>query len=251
MWTISYGQCPHNAQTRPVSKSFFSVRFYTFYILKCNYLEFEATLKNFLESTRGDEFLFSAEKQIDLHINAGREIGRRIHNYAAAYLSVIDHSRGVYKHLSESKSEQFQDFAKEYDAKRKEHFSNSFENVFVGDLRRYLQHKKVAVPVLSTRMERIQDSSSESESNLFNISYSFEFKSNEIKDFKWSSQSRDYINQNRAIPIADIISQHFSTMKAFYQWFEFRDYQARPVVADEIKKATFEEWQSMNLSKLI
>jgi len=234
-----------------MSNSFFGVNFYTFYILKFNYLEFESTLKKCLEATSGEEFLFSTEKQIELHINAGREIGRRIHNYAAAYLSVVDHSRGIYKHLSESESEHFQNFAKEYDAKRKEHFNNSFENVFVGDLRRYLQHKKVAVPVLLTRMERTKDLSSESSSNLFDISYSFEFNSKEIKDFKWSQKSKDYINRNRTIPIADIITRHFSAMKSFYQWVEFRDYQVRPVVADKIARATFEEWQCMNLSKLI
>jgi hypothetical protein len=234
-----------------MSNSFFSVNFYTFYILKCNYLEFENTLKRCLEATSGDEFLFSAEKQIELHINAGREIGRRIHNYAAAFLSVVDHSRGIYKHLLESESKHFQDFAEEYDAKRKEHFNDSFENVFIGDLRRYLQHKKVSAPVLLTKMERTEELSSESSSNLFNISYSFEFNSKEIKDFKWSSKSKEYINRNRTIPIADIITRHFSTMKSFYQWVEFRDYQVRPVVADEIERATFEDWQSMNLSKLI
>lgn len=233
------------------NESFFSVVFYSFYVLNGNYMEFEKTIEEYLKATVGDEFMFNRERQINLSINAGREIGRRIHNYSAAWYSLVDHSRRIAKKLSESKSPGYQELSDEYRIKVRDYFGDSFENQFIGDLRRYVQHKRIPVPTLHFKAERIWDASPQAEGVLCNMSHSFDLNSREIKDFDWKPKSKKYIDENQSIPVAEILNRHFESMKAFYQWVEYKDSQIRPFSPKEIQEATFEDWQKMNKNRFI
>lgn len=226
-----------------MGENFFSIIFYSFYIFEGNYIEFKETIESYVETVNSDEFFDDSGKYIDLHISGGREIGRRIHNYAAAWLSLVDHTRIVYEKLKDHTSDNIRDFASEYDARLSEYLRSTFENMFVKDLRNYVQHKKVPVPTLHFKMRRVENSVSESGDPLFEGGYSFELNSEDIKDFRWSQQSKEYLKSNRSVPIVEIIDKHFSVMKDFYLWIQFRDHQLHPYAPRERKELTFEEWK--------
>ncbi|MBD2094849.1 hypothetical protein H6F90_06740 [Trichocoleus sp. FACHB-591] len=230
-----------------MGENFFPIIFYSFYIFEGNYIEFKRTIEDYLETANRDEFLSDNENHVSLHISGGREIGRRIHNYAAAWLSLIDHTRIVHGKLKDHTSADVRDFANAYEARLAEYLKDTFENVFVKDLRRYVQHKKVPVPTLYFKMHRIKNLSSESRPPLFKGGYSFEFNSKDIEDFNWSRQPREYIKSNKSVPIAKIIDKHFSIMKDFYLWIQFRDHQLYPYASSEVKEITFEEWKQKTL----
>jgi len=124
-----------------------------------------------------------------------------------------------------------------------ESLKDTFENVFVKDLRRYIQHKKVPVPTLRFKMRRTENLSSESGDPLFEGGYSFEFSSKDIEDFDWSRKPKEYLKSNESVPIVEIIDKHFSIMKDFYLWVQFRDHQLHPYAPNDVKESTFEEWK--------
>jgi hypothetical protein len=234
-----------------MGENFFSTIFYSFYIFEGNYIEFKKTIESYITMANSDGFLLNTEKQIDLHISGGREIGRRIHNYAAAWLSLVDHTRIVHKKLKDDKLVDIRDFAYEYESRLTKDLKDTFENIFVKDLRRYVQHKKIPVPTLHLKMCRIENLSPESETSLFEGGFSFEFNSKDIQDFNWSRQAKEYLQKNKSVPIVEIIDTHFSTMKDFYLWIQFRDHQLHPYASREIKEMVFNDWKQTILANEI
>ncbi len=226
-----------------MGEHFFSVIFYSFYIFEGNYIDFQRTLEVYGETANSNEFLFDGEKQINLHIGGGREIARLIHNYSAAWLSLVDHSRRVNEKLKENSLDEIQIFAAEYEDRLSTQLKDTFENIFVKDLRRYVQHKKVPVPILQFKMVRIDNLLSEIGKPVFEGGFSFEFNSQDIEDFNWNSNVKEYIKNNRTIPIGEIIDKHFSVMKDFYLWIQFRDHQLHPYAPDELREITFDTWK--------
>ncbi|MBK1986331.1 hypothetical protein A0J48_001985 [Sphaerospermopsis aphanizomenoides BCCUSP55] len=224
-------------------ENFGAISFYSFYILEENYRDFKKTIQSYIKLTTSDEFISNDQKYMELHIYGGRELGRLIHNYAASWLSLVDHTRAIQKKLKESKAEEIRNFAVEYENKLSESLKDSFENSFVKDLRRYVQHKAVPVPTLHFRMKRVNLSNSESKPPLMDMSYSFEFSTKQIQDFDWSKTSKEYMKKNESIPLEKIIDDHFNMMKDFYLWIKFRDHQLHPYSSSEIKQSTFEEWK--------
>jgi hypothetical protein len=223
-----------------MEENFFSVLFYSFYIFEGNYIEFKRTIESYIETANSEDFLDDNKKIVNLHINGGREIARRIHNYAAAWLSLVDHTRRVKEKLEKHRSVNYRDFANEYEARLNEYLKNTDENVFMKDLRKYVQHKKVPVPSLRFNIKRIENLS-ESENFLVESSYSFEFNSKDIANFKWTGQSKQYL-KNNTVDIVKIIEKHFSIMKDFYLWIQFREHQLNSDVTT-VKEMTFEEWK--------
>ncbi len=216
-------------------KSFSSVIFYSFYILEMNYIEFRQTLDAYMKAANSDDCFADNGKHISLHINGGREIGRRIHNYSAAWLSLVDHTRIIYNKLKASEIPHVQNFAVEYDTKMNECLKDNFENLFIKDLRRYVQHKKVPVPTLQFKANSSQ------------AGFSFEFNSSEIENFDWNRKVKNYIESHRSIPIGEIIEKHFFVMKEFYLWIEFREIQLDPYAPSELRETTFELWKQKKL----
>jgi len=230
-----------------MGENFFSVIFYSFYILEGNYLEFKRTIERYMEAANSDEFLHDSKKYMNLHIAGGREIGRLIHNYVAAWLSLVDHTRRIHEKLKDHNSSDIQVFANEYEIRLTEHLKDTLENVFVKDLRRYVQHKEVPVPTLHFKIQRIENLLSESGEPLFELGHTFELDSNNIKDFNWSPKTKEYIKDNKSVPIGKIIDKHFSIMKDFYLWIQFRDHQLHPYAPIEIVENTFEDWKQRKL----
>ena len=205
-----------------MDEGFFPVFFYTLYVLEGNYLEFKASVKKYVDLGMKNEYQNDSSKLIELHINGGREIARHIHNYAAAAMSLVDHSRRAEGKLKEHSLECMRLFCNEYRSRLDVYLKDTLENKFVGDLRRYVQHRKIPVPTLQFKYERIDPQVSESGGVLCQETVSFQFHSKDIIDFDWSSKSRKYISENRLIPVAQIIDTHFTKVKDFYLWIQFR-----------------------------
>ncbi|PZV21288.1 MAG: hypothetical protein DCF21_02795 [Leptolyngbya sp.] len=229
-----------------MGENFFSVIFYSFYILEGNYIEFRRTIESYIKAANSDEFLRDSEKHINLHTTGGREISRLIHNYVAAWLSLVDHIRVINAKLKEHDSPDIRDFTNEYELRLAEYLKDTFENMFVKDLRRYVQHKKVPVPTLHFKMKRMENLLSESGEPLFEGGHSFEYHSKDIDDFNWSQKTKEYIKNNKSVPIVQIIDKHFSIMKDFYLWIQFRDHQLHPYAPRVVTETTFEDWKRKN-----
>ena len=217
-----------------MGENFFEVIYYSFYIFEGNYKDFKSTFQQLVTLAGSDEFLDS-EKSMELHIYGGQELGRLIHNYAASWFSLVDHTRIAKNKMESSESENLKTFALEYEKRLSESLRDTFENRFIKDLRRYAQHRMVPVPTLhyhSTQTEH---------------TISFELNSKDMEDFDWNEEVKKYIKGRRAIPIEKIISQHFNIMKDFYLWIQFRDHQLHPY--SPIQKMTFEDWKNSNLNQ--
>lgn len=227
-----------------MDQDFSLVTFYTFYILEGNYLEFKVAVEKYIEAAMSDEYYNDSGKLIDLHIRGGREISRRIHNYTASAMSLVEHSRRAERKLKEHPLECMRLFSDEYRARLDKHLKDTFENKFVGDLRRYVQHRKTPVPTLHSKLTRVDGTVSEA-GGVFCQEMSFQFSAQDIKDFDWSPKSRKYIEDNRLIPIVEIIDTHFTKVKNFYLWIEFREKQLNPYTPSQIKEMTFEQWKQM------
>lgn len=225
-----------------MGENFFSVVFYSFYVLEGNYIELKKTIDLFMEAVDKKEFLDN-KRYVELNLYSGRELARLIHNYSAAWLSLVDHTRAVNEKLKNHDSSKIRNFANEYEIRLAECLKDTFENVFLKDLLRYVQHKKIPVPVLHHKMRRIENSLSELERPLFEQFYSFEFNSSDIADFDWKKTNKEYIKNSKSVPIFCIIDRHFNLMKDFYLWIQFRDDQLHPYASKDVTKMTFEEWK--------
>jgi hypothetical protein len=224
-----------------MSYKFGSIIFYSFHIFERNYHELKSTIQGYKNLIASDDFISDSQKYMELHIYGGRELSRLIHNYAAAWFSLVDHTRAIQRELEGSEEEEIRKFAIEYQNKLNESLKDSVENSFVKDLRNYVQHKTVPVPTLHWTMTR---NLSNSDTPLMDTDCSFEFITREIQDFnKWSKTSREYIKNNESIPVEKIIDSHFNLMKEFYLWINFRDDQLNPYASSEIKELTFDQWK--------
>ena len=226
-----------------MGENFFSVIFYSLPILEGNYRELKKAIQRYLEPIATGEFLFDDEERIQTHINSSREIARLIHNYAAASFSLVDHTRAIKNKLKGHDEKELRDFAFEYEEKLNESVKNSFENLFVKDLRRYVQHKAVVVPSLQIKLTRVNFSNSSSEISQAEVKHSFELDSKQLQDFDWGRASKEYIVSHRTIPVEEIIDKHFASIKEFYLWIQFRDTQLHPYASNSVKQSTFEEWK--------
>ena len=217
-----------------MGENFFSVIFYSFYIFEGNYWDFKKTIQSYIELTNTNEFLSNERIHLDLNIHGCRELSRLIHNYAASWLSLVDHTRVIKEKLKGHEVDGIRNFALEYEVKLNEFLKDSFENFFVKDLRRYVQHKAVPIPTLHYRLTQT------------GMSCSFQFNTKQIEDFDWSKNSKQYIRNNKAVPLEEIIDRHFEMMKDFYLWIQFRDHQLHPYTSDWVKQATFETWKQQS-----
>ena len=231
-----------------MGENFFSILFYSFYIFEGNYVEFKRTIESYIEDANSDCFIFDGDKQIDLNINGGREISRRIHNYAASWLSLVDHTRRVQRKLKDHASTDIQNFANEYETRLSKNLMPTFENIFVKDLRNYIQHKGVPVPTLRLTLHQAKNMALDSDGTSLQGSYSFEINSSEFDtNFEWKPKSKEYLKNNRSVPIVTIIDQHFSAIRDFYRWIQFRDHQLHPYAPREAREITFEDWKQKTM----
>lgn len=220
--------------------SFFHVIHYSFHTFNSNYLELRETIRQLLILAASDEVLYSSEKYIQISLWGNQEIPRRLHNYLASWFSLKDHAYRILKKIETSESKQARAFAEDYKNQVFLYFKDNIENKFIQDLRNHAQHNQLPIPNLVFRMSINEDGAA-------NLSYSFEFSSEELlQKGDWSSSSKMFLqSQKQSFALDNLIEGHFNLTKDFYLWVKFREAQLDPYSPQEFKNATFEEWKKI------
>jgi hypothetical protein len=202
----------------------------TLYIFEGNYFQFKHVFQDFSQLSLSNEYMADEKKNLDLFIKASQEISRLFHNYVSAWYSQKEHASRIHKKLKNSEKSYLREFAVEYQQRLDESIKKSIENIFINDLRRYIQHR--SIPPLTQLM-------------LFNnvgIVSSLGLTSDSIKNFDWSTASRDYISSRKHILLDEIVDNHFYAVKEFHDWIRFRDLQLNPYNFTIPKNMSFQEW---------
>jgi hypothetical protein len=166
-----------------------------------NYIELVHHLNIHNDSEKSFKLL-SVDKRKDLHAYQ-REITRYLHNYVAAALSLIDHSRNHFNDLYTDNM--FPEYQQEIDRC----FKNNPLAVFIKDLRQYFQHYKI--PGVYTSMEYINE---KAEMKLL-------LPLKEVELFpSWHAPSKIFIkNQTNDINLIDLVNEYQKLVQDFYAWF--------------------------------
>ncbi|NJM75900.1 MAG: hypothetical protein HC852_09075 [Acaryochloridaceae cyanobacterium RU_4_10] len=206
----------------------------TLYIFEGNYWQFKHVFQDFSQLSISDEYMFDERKSLDLYFQASQEISRLFHNYVSAWFSQKEHTSVIHKKLKKSEKSYLREFAIEYQERLDKSIKKSTENIFINDLRRYIQHK--AIPPLCKIMTLNNDGAS----------VSLCFDSDKIKDFDWKKESKEYILSRQNIHLDEIVDSHFCVVKKFHEWIYFRDLQLSPYNFTINKHMSFEEWLKSN-----
>jgi hypothetical protein len=149
----------------------------------------------------------------------GYEVICRIHNYVAAVLSLLDHTRNLYKKLYKGT-----DLFPEYQERIDTDFKNNPLSKFVQDLRRYFQHYKSPIIMFTTTVDS-------NEHFIVTISIPLD----DLMVFKdWSAPAKEYLSTfQEKVDVLEIASAYRDTVIAFYNWFRSRQEE---IHADELKE---------------
>lgn len=206
---------------------FWTVVVHSFYVFERNYIDLKETIEYYISLT--DSNSFDAGRIIELNMIGGREVGRMIHNYLAAWFSLKEHTMAIKNKIPKNARAEIKEFGVEYQRKVDEVFKGNPENILIGDMRRYVQHRAPLIPNLSFKLLEARSC--------------FELNYERIKSFDWNSKSREYLGGRKNIPLQDLVDDHFLILKEFYLWIHFRDWQLHPYATNSMKCLDFETWK--------
>lgn len=150
-----------------------------------------------------------------------RDIVRRMHNYVASVLSLIDHSRLHYRKLYDRTN-----IFPEYQTKVDEVFKFDPLACFVKDLRQYFQHYGLPGIYFQTNWTRA--------SGL--MERTVRLRLTDLKHFTWSSTAKKFlVAQTEDINLLTLTDAYHNKVTAFYNWFQGRQEQLH---ADAFRKVT-------------
>lgn len=208
---------------------------YTQNIFQRNYDELRKLLKLHNDDSHALELWHPKNKQkVD---DIQMEILRLLHNFVAAALSLIDHSRNHYNDLY-SGNNRFPEYKDEVEKR----FSKNPLACFVKDLRQFFQHYKI--PSILSQVVFIRQT---------NITTSIlQLEKSTLKQFtNWSLAAKEYLgNQGDLIDILKLIDNYYTSITDFYKWFNDRQ---KGIHSDEFKKIAkkYNELLSLTISHKI
>lgn len=222
---------------------FFDLISFSFYIYRGNYRDFLITFEKFSEYFKNIDIVSDKATYLTQNLVFSREITRMIYNYSASFSSLVDHTRRSKEKLEEHPLKRYRDFIEEYDTKLDSSVKNCFENIFIKDLRNYIQHKQVAVPSLIASTQ-----CNEKGQSIDGISdFLWQIPSIQMQNYRgWKSKSKKYLQENEYIPIVEIFKSHFKIIENFYFWLQFRDSQLTTNTLKTLPEMSFEEYKEKN-----
>jgi hypothetical protein len=130
-----------------------------------------------------------------------KEIAFRLHNFVASSLSLIDHSRIVYRKAFKEKGH--------FDVYQKKVNSDLKENgliQFIQKLRQMCQHYRL--PHISAEWK------------MKNSELSLYIKNNDLLQFDgWGNRAKSFIEESgERIDLLEVVNQYFEKIKAFHTW---------------------------------
>jgi hypothetical protein len=149
-----------------------------------------------------------------------KEVTRLLHNYLAAAMTLVDHTRILVRELYNE--DKFAEFNAEYSYKIKEIFAENPLHQFVQDLRNYIIHKKL--PMVGSTL------------NLNEIQANLIVDLSELrKNFKWRKYAKEFLDSKGDDEKLEIlISDYFNLVYEFHKWFYNRQLE---IHAEEFREA--------------
>ncbi len=174
------------------------------------------------------ELLVAAEARIDLNMFDSyrdndtwevidREIVRRLHNFVAAALSLIDHTRRLYEKLYGS-DKRFQD----YEERKNQEFVNDPLAQFVRYLRQYCQHYQAPNLRYTVNIEPP-----------YKLEKVITLAKEDLLTFNgWNAAAKKYLTTvTREVHIRTVAEAYITKIRTFYTWFHDRQ---EDIYAEEI-----------------
>jgi hypothetical protein len=188
------------------------------YIFNRNYLDL-STLINFITTDPRGEMLHAVENRDKLEV-FGYDAICRIHNYVAAVLSLLDHTRNLYKKLYEGTN-----LFPEYQERIDKDFKFNPLSKFVQDLRRYFQHYKSPIIMFTTTV---------SSNDRFIVTISIPLE--DLLAFKdWTTPAKKYLSTvQEKVDVLEVATAYRDTVIAFYNWFRSRQEEIHADVLKEL-----------------
>jgi hypothetical protein len=188
------------------------------YIFNRNYQDLN-TVINFITTDPRGEMLHAVENRDKLEV-FGYEAISRIHNYVAAVLSLLDHTRNLYKKLYEGTN-----LFPEYQERIDKDFKNDALSKFVQDLRRYFQHYKSPIVMFTTTFD----------SNWKPI-VTISIPLNDLLAFKdWSAPAKKYLSTiQEKVDVLEVATAYRDKVIDFYTWFRLRQEEIHAVELKEL-----------------
>lgn len=161
-----------------------------------------------------------------------REVTRLLHNFVASAMSLIDHSRVLYRELYEPKG-RFPEYKEELERR----FTKNPLASFVVCLRQYFQHYKAPIVFSEMRWSR--------ESPTFDSK--LKLNKVELEGFSsWKSPAKKFLaKQEDSIDLLNLVEEYYALVMDFYKWFGGRQ--------EEIHSEEFErvDAKQRELAKLV
>ncbi|MDN3510815.1 MAG: hypothetical protein NG784_05860 [Candidatus Jettenia sp.] len=191
---------------------------HTLYIFNKNYSELKKLFDSHNDYSHAMELCHPKNKQKINDIQL--EILRLLHNFVAAALSLIDHSRNYYNDLYRGNNR-----FPEYEQEVEKRFLNNPLACFVKDLRQFFQHYKI--PSILSQVVFIR------KTNITRIILQLE-KSTLTQFSKWSSAAKEYLkDQGDLIDLFQLISNYYLLIIDFHRWIIDRQ---KEIHSNEFKK---------------
>ncbi len=176
----------------------------SFIIFAGNHRALKQILVTLTETPAGIVML--AQSQLN---DAIQELSRRLHNFVAAAVSLIEHTENLHNDLY-NRNRVFQDYWLE----RRREFDEDPLAQFVEKLRNYCAHFAVAVPIYQIRMERGTEGSQPS-TDMFTL-----LKVSDLRRYpKWNAKARAFMDGKETIDLVEVIDQYTDKVKSFYDWY--------------------------------
>jgi len=199
---------------------------YSYYTLDRNWQELEGWFEWAVSNQRKTGAAFSFFDS-DRKFRYLRELERLLHNYCAAVMTLVDHTRRIHKDLKK-----YRDVSKEVDNLVETWFKSDGLSQFVQKLRNYLLHYD---PISSDYS--LQWHAGE-------LSVPFKFRKRFLLQYDgWNRHARKFISESQdELDIRSILTQYSQRVKAFYdllydkheEWFAEEIKEMNALFADAI-----------------
>lgn len=194
-------------------------------IFNDNFLELK-NLINFVTTEAKNHELFGLRNREYLR-TIQIDIVRRLHNFVASAMSLVDHTRNIYKKLE---PDLFADYQTQIDST----FTHNPLVQFVHCLRQYCQHYRSPNIVAKLTLQRIEESNNFEEKRTVYLSRA------DLKEFSnWNSYALEYLNTlDEEVDILAILAQYQAKVTEFHQWFLIRQQEIHFEELKELKQKT-------------
>ncbi len=149
-----------------------------------------------------------------------KEVMRRLHNYLASAMSLVDHTfllvRDLYKGTP---------FEKEYHGERNRRFTESPQLQFVQQLRNYALHQSIVDAVAITSWSRDEP-----------LDTSIKLHLETLRTWKgWKGRAKEYVKTApKDVKVLDLVEAYTAEVRGFYEWLSIRQQQIHKKEFDEL-----------------